>query len=187
MTPGNGREVPPSAEGEGRLRRKVREVIDEGNDGEEAGNDYREPGAPPAGARTAEQKAPENCKGEDRGQHQEGDERGGGPSGEFPDTHDLASSAVLSLFTTVWFLLFTIAMSGQLPVETYLVMAGLGYAALFVFGFLLGRRVLRSVRVVVGEIARGLPRRTPWHALRFLVSERRRAAAERTRHEKAVP
>ena len=31
---------------------------------------------------------------------------------------------------------------------------------------------------LLGGIAGGLPRRTPWHALRFIVSERRRAAAE---------
>ena len=36
---------------------------------------------------------------------------------------------------------------------------------------------------LLGEIASGLPRRTPWHALRFIVSERRRASAERKRQE----
>ena len=36
---------------------------------------------------------------------------------------------------------------------------------------------------LLGGIARGLPRRTPWHALHFIVSERRRAAAERTQQE----
>lgn len=36
---------------------------------------------------------------------------------------------------------------------------------------------------VLGTIARGLPRRTPWHALRFIVAGRRRAAAERTQQE----
>ena len=36
---------------------------------------------------------------------------------------------------------------------------------------------------MVAEIARGLPRRTLWHALRFIVSERRRAAGERKQKE----
>ena len=36
---------------------------------------------------------------------------------------------------------------------------------------------------VLGEAAGGLARRTPWHALRFIVSERRRAAAARERQE----
>ena len=36
---------------------------------------------------------------------------------------------------------------------------------------------------LLGEVARGLPRRTPWHALRLIVSERRRAAAARERQE----
>ena len=37
---------------------------------------------------------------------------------------------------------------------------------------------------MLGEIARGLPRRTPWHALRFIVSQRRRVAAERKQQER---
>ena len=36
---------------------------------------------------------------------------------------------------------------------------------------------------LLGDFARGLSRRTPWHALRFIVSERRRAAAESRRQE----
>ncbi|MCY4607370.1 MAG: hypothetical protein OXD40_02055 [bacterium] len=36
---------------------------------------------------------------------------------------------------------------------------------------------------LLGEIANGLPKRTPWHAVRFIVSERRRVAAGRRQRE----
>ena len=36
---------------------------------------------------------------------------------------------------------------------------------------------------LLGEFAGGLPRRTPWHALHFIISERRRAAAGRRQQE----
>ena len=178
----------------------------------------------------------------------DGRESGGGldhdPAQGFPDTHDLENSAVLSLFTAIWFVLLTFALSGRLPVGTYLVLAGLGYVSLFVFGFLLGRQgsapdsdrawvqaafgcrltvllimgglmlhgmigggdagrawweppvlwvpavLLPAIAVggaldgdLLGQFARGLPRRAPWHALRFIVSARRRAVAERTQQE----
>ena len=36
---------------------------------------------------------------------------------------------------------------------------------------------------LLGVVARGLPRRTPWHALHFIVSERRRGAGARQQRE----
>ena len=247
MTAQNERDRCRSAEGEGRLgledlgEAKRQEAK---GDDEEGGDEHREPGATPPGSRAAAHKAPEGNQGDDGGHRREGDERSCGPVREFPDTHDLESSAVLSLFTTICFLLLTIAMSGQLPAGTYLVMAGLGYVSLFVFGFLLGRQdpapdgdrvwvqlvlggrwtvlllmggfmlhgmvgsgearsawweppvlwvpavLLPAIAVggaldgeLLGEIARGLRRRTPWRALHFIVSERRRVAAGRRQQE----
>ena len=40
---------------------------------------------------------------------------------------------------------------------------------------------------LLGEIARGLARRTPWHAVGFIVSERRRGAAGRNRLDRRTP
>ena len=247
MTAPNERERRLSAVGEGRigledLGEAERQRAE--GEGEEAGDEHREPGAAVAGSGTKALKAPEDNQGDDGGHRREGDERSGGPVQEFPDTHDLESSAFLSLLTTICFLLLTIAMSGQLPAGTYLVMAGLAYVSLFVFGFLLGRQdpapdgdrvwvqvvlggrwmvllimggfmlhgmvgsgevrsawweppvlwvpavLLPAIAVggaldgeLLGEIARGLSRRTPWHALRFILSERRRAAAGRRQQE----
>ncbi len=159
-----------------------------------------------------------------------------GEGGQVPDTHELECSAFLSLFTMAWLVLFTAAMSDQLPAAVYLAGGGVGYVLLFALGFLLCRDdpaaererpvhvagiesrmtvllivfaflfhalfgggdpragweppllwapALLLVAFVVGAaidgallgvIAQGLPQRTPWHALRFIVSERRRAA-----------
>ena len=247
MTARNGKDRRLSAEGEDRLRRELREVIPERNDAEadseEGEHDNPEPGGACEVEPTNEHKGDANDAADDGGRRNSGQEPGAGDDDQVPDTHDLEASAVLSLITMAWFLLFTVAMSEQLPALTYLAWGGAGYVLLFALGFLLVRKEPVAARVrpmpgagfesrvtvllimfafmfyaligggepragwgpplvwvpavllpafvvggaldgaLLGLIARGLPRRTPWHALRFIVSARRRAAAEGTQQE----
>ena len=247
MTGRNERDRRLSAEGEDRLFRERREAITEGDDaeagGEESDHDNPKPGGAGAVDQTDEKQGGANSAADDGNRRGGGQAPGAREGGQVPDTHDLEGSAVLSLITMVWFVLFTAAMSEQLPVQTYLAWGGVGYVLLFALGFLVGRKepgtesarprpavgfesrvtvllimfafmfyafigggdpragwgpplvwvpaVLLPAFVVggaldgalLGVIARGLPCRTPWHALHFIVSERRRGAGARQQRE----
>ena len=250
MTARNGRGGPPSTEEDGRLRRQLRDAVAEGQGaeggGDERGQEYPEPVDWPMDDKAKESEDTGDTGQGDGGACRRGQGLGGGAVGPVPDTHALEGSAFLTAMMMVWFVLFTIAMSGQLPWRAYLIAGGAGYAGFFAFGFMAQRWWPATMRdrerrppavgfewrlailaimlgfmvqgffgsgadlrveweppllwvpailmpaiamggaiegALLGEIASGLPRRTPWHALCFIISTRRRSAAERNREE----